>query len=321
MTTQHHFTTKIPPEMAGYRLDKALAELFPDYSRARLQQWIREGLVRVNAAPLRAKDRLQGGEEIVLIAELSEQVRWAAQAIPLEIVYEDTDVIVLNKPAGLVVHPGAGNPDQTLVNALLHYAPELAEIPRAGLIHRIDKDTSGLLAVARSTLAHTQLVAQLQAHRFTREYQAVVYGVLVAGGTIDQPIARHPNQRTRMAVVHNGKPAVTHYRVLQRYRAHTHIRVRLATGRTHQIRVHMAHQRYPLLGDPVYGGRLRFPPQSSEPFKTVLRNFQRQALHAERLGFVHPRSGASMEWSAPVPEDMHVLLTALAADLQQHDAF
>ncbi len=319
MTTQTHFSTKIPPEMAGLRLDKALAELFPDYSRARLQQWIRDGLVRVNSVPLRAKDKVQGGEEIELTADLGDQVEWVAQSLPLDILYEDKDVLIINKPAGLVVHPGAGNPDKTLVNALLHHAPELAQLPRGGIIHRIDKETSGILAVARSPLGYTQLVEQLQARLFVREYHAVVCGVLVAGGKVDEPIARHPSQRTRMAVVHGGKPAVTHYRVAKRYRAHTHIRAKLETGRTHQIRVHMAHARYPLVGDPLYGGRLRLPPQSSEAFKAALRGFHRQALHAERLGFQHPRTGEFVEWSVPMPEDMQQLLAALEQDLKDFE--
>ncbi|OUD12690.1 23S rRNA pseudouridine(1911/1915/1917) synthase RluD [Thioflexithrix psekupsensis] len=315
-TTTSHVTTKIPPEMAGYRLDKALAELLPEYSRARLQQWIRDGHVQVNAEVLRGRDRVRGGEDVVLLAQTEDQVDWTGQSLPLSVLYEDEDVIIVNKPAGLVVHPGAGNPDQTLVNALLHYAPELAQLPRAGIIHRIDKDTSGVLAVARSLLGHTHLVAQLQAHTIVREYQAVVCGVLVSGGTVNLPIARHPTQRVRMAVVRSGKPAVTHYRVIQRYRAHTHIRARLETGRTHQIRVHLSHERYPLLGDPLYGGRLRYPPDSSEVFQKVLHDFQRQALHAERLGFQHPRTGDYMEWVVPLPEDMQQLLTALADDMR-----
>ncbi|BAP55840.1 ribosomal large subunit pseudouridine synthase D [Thioploca ingrica] len=301
--------------MAGYRLDKALAELFPTYSRARLQQWLSEGQVLIDTTPRRrGKEKVQGGEKVQLTAQLEEQVTWQAQSLPLNLLYEDEAILVVNKPAGVVVHPGAGNPDETLVNALLHYAPELAQLPRAGIIHRLDKDTSGILAIARSLPAHTHLVAQLQQHQFKREYQAVVTGVFVAGGTIDAPIGRHPTHRTQMAVVTQGKPAVTHYRIIQRYRAHTHIRVQLETGRTHQIRVHMAYQRYPLVGDKAYGGRLHFPAGSSESLKQTLRTFPRQALHAETLGLVHPHSGQWLQWTVPLPPDMQNLLMELEQD-------
>jgi 23S rRNA pseudouridine1911/1915/1917 synthase len=318
MTKVEYFNTKIPPDMEGYRLDKALAELFPSYSRARLQQWIRDGYVLINAAPWRGKDKVKGGEEVQITAQFEEEVPWQAQVLPLTLLYEDKEVLVVNKPAGLVVHPGAGNQDNTLVNALLHHAPELAQLPRAGIIHRIDKDTSGVLVVARSLPAHTHLVAQLQGHEFMREYRAIVTGVLVAGGTVDAPIGRHPTHRTRMAVVENGKPAITHYRVIQRYRAHTLMRVQLETGRTHQIRVHLAYKRYPLLGDSVYGGRLQIPPDSSDTFRETLRTFSRQALHAERLGLIHPSSGEWMQWEAPLPEDMQNLLVALEKDRREH---
>lgn len=316
MSATAHFNTKIPEELAGARLDKALAELFPDYSRARLQQWIKNGYVLVDDKPCRAKDKLQGGESIAITAELEDEVTWEAEAIPLDIVYEDDDIIVINKPVGLVVHPGAGNQNRTLVNALLHHAPELSQLPRAGIIHRIDKDTSGILVVARSLMAHTHLVEQLQRREFLREYQAIVNGVLIAGGSIDEPIGRHRTQRTHMAVTDTGKPAITHYRVIQRYRSHTHIRVKLETGRTHQIRVHMAHKRYALIGDPVYGQRLHIPSGSSEEFAQTLRSFNRQALHAEHLGLVHPRTQEFMEWSVPVPEDMQNLLAALEEDAE-----
>ncbi|MDD2816623.1 MAG: 23S rRNA pseudouridine(1911/1915/1917) synthase RluD [Thiotrichaceae bacterium] len=320
MTVTTYLNTKIPLTLSGYRLDKALAELFPDYSRARLQQWIREGQVLVNAVPLRAKDKVLGGEDIQIVAESSEEVTWEAQDLPLNILYEDEDVLVINKPAGLVVHPGAGNAHNTLVNALLFHAPELSDVPRAGIIHRLDKDTSGILVVARNLTAHTSLINQQQAREFKREYQAVIMGVLVSGGTVNAPIDRHPNLRTQMAVVEEGRgrPAITHYRVMQRYRAHTLVRVKLETGRTHQIRVHMLYKRHPIVGDPVYGGRFRIPPASSAEFLETLRTFGRQALHAETLGFVHPRTGEMMEWNAPPPEDMQNLLAALAKDLKEH---
>lgn len=319
MTKTQHYNATIPPEMAGSRLDKALAELFPSYSRARLQQWVRDGYVQVNGtAVLRGKDKVKGGEDIQITAQLEEEVSWQAQVLPLTLLYEDDDLLVVNKPADLVVHPGAGNQDNTLVNALLHHAPELAQLPRAGIIHRIDKDTSGLLVVARSLPAHTHLVAQLQNHEFIREYLAIVTGVLVAGGTVEAPIGRHPTHRTRMAVVENGKPAITHYRVIERFRAHTSVRVQLETGRTHQIRVHLAHKRYPVVGDSIYGGRLQIPPNSDETFKETLRTFSRQALHAARLGLIHPISGELMQWEAELPEDMQSLLEALKKDKQQH---
>ncbi len=308
----------IPPEMAGYRLDKALAELCPSYSRGRLQQWIRDGYVLVNKTTSRAKNKVQGGEEIEIATQITKEVVWQAQKLPLNILYEDGDILIINKPAGVVVHPGAGNSSNTLVNALLHHAPELEQVPRAGIIHRIDKDTSGLLVVARSLTAHTNLVRKLQKRKFLREYQAIVNGVMIAGNTVEAPIGRHRIQRLRMAVVENGKPAITHYRIIERYRSHTHIRVKLETGRTHQIRVHMAYKRYPLLGDPVYGGRLHMPPAASESFKNSLKDFKRQALHAASLGFDHPNSGEFMQWTAELPDDMLTLLEELKQDKQEH---
>jgi 23S rRNA pseudouridine1911/1915/1917 synthase len=298
----------IPPEMAGYRLDKALAELCPSYSRGRLQQWIRDGYVLVNQTTSRAKNKVQGGEEIEIATQITTEVAWQAQKLPLNILYEDGDLLIINKAAGIVVHPGAGNPDNTLVNALLYHAPELEQIPRAGIIHRIDKDTSGLLVVARSLTAHADLVQKLQQRKFIRKYEAIVHGVMVAGNTIDAPIGRHPTQRVRMAVVENGKPAITHYRIIERYRNYTHISVKLETGRTHQIRVHMAYKRYPLLGDPVYGGRRIHK----------FENFNRQALHAASLGLDHPNSGEFMQWTAALPDDMLKLLEELKQDKQEH---
>lgn len=315
MTQIQTFNAQIPPEMAGYRLDKALADLFPDYSRARLQQWIRGGHVLVNSISWRAKDKVKGGEDIQITAQLEEEVSWQPQTLPLTLLYEDKDILVVNKPAGLIVHPGAGHQQNTLVNALLNYAPELAQLPRAGIVHRLDKDTSGVLVVARSLPAHKYLVEQLQNRKFLREYKAIVIGALISGSTVDAPIGRHPTQRTRMAVVKKGKTAITHYRVLQRYRVHTFIRVQLETGRTHQIRVHLAHKHYPLVGDSVYGGRLQIPPNSSDTFKEALRTFPRQALHAERLGLTHPISGEMMQWTAPLPDDMQQLLLVLEQDI------
>ena len=304
----------IPDSSAGLRLDQALARLFDDYSRSRLTQWLKAGQVRVDGEIRRARDKVHGGEQVVIEAELEEQTDWQAEALPLDIVFEDEQILVINKPAGQVVHPAAGNPAGTLVNALLHHDPALASIPRAGIVHRLDKDTSGLLVVARTLTAQKSLVAQLQAHSMLREYQAIATGVITAGGTIDAPIGRHPVHRKRMAVTPRGKPAITRYRVIERFRAHTWIRCSLETGRTHQIRVHLAHIRHPLLGDPVYGGRLRLPRDCSEELAEALRRFRRQALHAGRLGLVHPVSGEFLEWQSPLPADMRELIELLRED-------
>ena len=302
------------------RLDQALAELLPAYSRSRLQQWLKTGQLRVDGQICRPRDPVAGGETVSGELALEPQTVAVAQDIPLDIRYQDADLLVLNKPAGLVAHPAAGNRDGTLVNALLHHCPELAALPRAGLVHRLDKDTTGLLVIARSLRAHTALVEQLQARRIERDYLAVVNGVPVAGGTVEASIGRHPVDRQRMAVTSGGKPAVTHYRVLRRFRAHALLRVKLETGRTHQIRVHMAHIRLPLLGDPVYGGRPRLPPGASPRCIEVIQYFRRQALHAERLALIHPVSGERLEWRAEIPADLAELLAALSDDLeQQHE--
>ncbi len=293
------------------RLDQALAELFGEFSRSRLQGWIKEGKILVDGRAMRPRDKLMGGETVALEALLVADERFTPQEIPLTVVHEDASLLVIDKPAGLVVHPAAGNPDGTLLNALLHYAPELALVPRAGIVHRLDKETSGLLVVARTIEAQTALVEQLQAREVTREYDAVITGLISGGGSVDRPIGRHPVDRKRMAVVSGGKPAVTHYRLEERFRAHTYIKVRLETGRTHQIRVHMAYLRHPLVGDPVYGQRIHFPPGCSEELRATLSGFRRQALHAGRLGLIHPESGEYMEWSAALPHDMVELLAAL----------
>ncbi len=308
---------RVPDTLAGKRLDQILAELFSDFSRSRLQQWVKDGAVLVDGRPMRPRDKLFGGEEIVVQAKLEVETAFEPEPIPLQIVYEDEAILVINKPAGLVVHPAAGNWQGTLLNALLHHAPQLATVPRAGIVHRLDKETTGLLVVAKTLESQTALVEQLQARQFTREYDAVVNGVLTGGGTVNEPMGRHPVDRKRMAVVRSGgKPAITHYRVEERFRAHTHIKVRLETGRTHQIRVHMAYLRYPLVGDPVYGGRLRLPPASGERLQQMLRGFSRQALHASRLGLHHPQTGDYMEWQAPMPEDMQRLIAVLREDAQ-----
>ena len=311
-------SSRVPSHMAGLRLDQALARLFPDYSRSRLQQWIRDGCVYVDGSCLRSRDKVRGGEEVTLNPQSEQRQHWQAQAIPLDIVHEDDDLLVVNKPPGLVVHPAAGNPDRTLVNALLHHEPALAQVPRAGLVHRLDKDTSGLLVVAKNLRTHKSLVEQLKERSISREYRALVVGVMIAGDRIEAAVGRDPQHRTRMAVVPSGKPAVSHFRVLERFQAHTYVRVILETGRTHQIRVHMAHVRHPVLGDPLYGGRLRLPPGASPELVEGLRALRRQALHAARLVLAHPGSGKAISWEAPLPEDMAELLRLLRRDKQRH---
>ncbi|MEN8206914.1 MAG: 23S rRNA pseudouridine(1911/1915/1917) synthase RluD [Pseudomonadota bacterium] len=308
----------IPGEMRGRRLDQALAALVSEYSRSRLQQWIRSGYVTIEGRLPQVREKVLGGEIVRIDAVITEQTSCEAEAIPLDIIYEDADLLVINKPAGLVVHPAAGNPAGTLLNALLHYDAEQAGLPRAGIVHRLDKSTSGLMMVARSLTAHKWLVDALQARKVKREYLTVVNSVLTAGGCIDAPIGRHPVDRKRMAVVSGGKEAVTHYRVEERYRAHTLVRVQLETGRTHQIRVHMAYRHFPVVGDPVYGGRLRLPKSADARVIEVLSDFRRQALHATQLSLEHPVSGETMSWYADVPPDMAQLIEVLRSDTRQH---
>jgi 23S rRNA pseudouridine1911/1915/1917 synthase len=319
MAEQLHLEGIISDESGGLRLDQALAQLFSDYSRGQITKWIKAGYVQVNDKVLRPRDSVMGGERVVIDAEIEVvDDTWIAEAINLDIIHEDDDVIILNKSAGMVVHPGAGNHDGTLVNALLHHAPQLEGVPRAGIVHRIDKGTTGLLMIAKNLQAHNSLVNQLQERTVLREYQAISMGVMTAGGTIDEPIGRHPVDRKRQAVTGSGKHAVTHYRVVQRYRAHTHIRCKLETGRTHQIRVHMAHARYPLLGDPVYGGRIRLPKGATEATQTALQGFRRQALHAGLLGFIHPSTKQEVSWQVDMPEDMLDMLAVLAKDQKEN---
>ena len=304
----------IPPDQAGQRLDQALAALLPEHSRSRLKSWIESGEVRVDGAVRRPRDKVGGGESVQVSATLAQETRAAAQPMPLVLVHEDRHLFVVDKPAGLVVHPGAGNPDRTLQNALLALDPALATVPRAGIVHRLDKDTSGLLVVARTLPAHTALVRMLGEREVHREYECICRGVMTAGGTVDAPIDRHPTDRVRMAVREGGREAVTHYRVIKRYRAHTHVRVQLETGRTHQIRVHLAHAGYPIVGDRVYGGRLTLPKGAGEALRQAVRDFPRQALHAARLQFAHPVTGKTVECVSPLPADMLGLLAALSAD-------
>ncbi|CCE22908.1 23S rRNA pseudouridine(1911/1915/1917) synthase RluD [Methylotuvimicrobium alcaliphilum] len=310
-------SAQIPEEMAGMRLDQVLAELFSDYSRSKLQTWLKVGRVVVNGAQLKAKDKVEGGEFIELDAEAEVVLECEAEAIPLDIVYEDESLLIINKPAGLVVHPAVGNWTGTLQNALLNHVPSLETLPRAGIVHRIDKETSGLLMVAKTLPAHNSLVKQLQERSIEREYLAITKGRIIAGATIDEPIGRHPTDRKRYSVRQTGKDAVTHYRVVERFARHSLIRVKLETGRTHQIRVHMAYVHFPLVGDPVYGGRFQLPPDCSEQLEIELRAFKRQALHAEKLGLLHPETQEYCEWIQPLPDDMIRLLAALR-DNEQH---
>ena len=310
---QHQET--VPQACLGKRLDQTIAEMFPDYSRSRLKEWILGGQVKVDGKVItKAREKMFGGELIDINAEIEPEIRFEAQNIPLNIVYEDDDILVINKPAGLVVHPGAGNPDGTVLNALLHHCPQLDIVPRAGIVHRLDKDTTGLMVVAKTIAAQTNLVDALQAREITREYEAVANGIMTAGGIVDEPIGRHSTKRTHMAVSMTGRPSVTHYRVMEKYRLHTRLRLRLETGRTHQIRVHMSYITHPLVGDPVYGGRPRPPKNATPELLEYLRSFKRQALHAAMLELYHPISGELMTWRADLPEDFVKLVSLLKAD-------
>ncbi|MGF9659794.1 23S rRNA pseudouridine(1911/1915/1917) synthase RluD [Pantoea agglomerans] len=318
MAQQVQLTATVSESQLGQRLDQTLAELFPDYSRSRIKEWILDRRVTVNGVMVDTpKEKVLGGELVAIDAEIEEAQRWEPQNLPLDIVYEDEDIIVINKPRDFVVHPGAGNPDGTVLNALLHHYPAIMDVPRAGIVHRLDKDTTGLMVVAKTVPAQTHLVDSLQRREITREYEAVAIGNMTAGGTVEQPISRHSTKRTHMAVHPMGKPAVTHYRIMEHFRAHTRLRLRLETGRTHQIRVHMSHISHPLVGDPLYGGRPRPPKGASEAFITMLRGFDRQALHATMLRLYHPISGIEMEFHAALPQDMVDLIAALKADTEE----
>ncbi|MCU7555781.1 23S rRNA pseudouridine(1911/1915/1917) synthase RluD [Alteromonas sp. ASW11-19] len=305
-TEQAHF---------GYRLDQVLADLFPEYSRSKLKSWIVDGNVRLNGEVVTApRHKILGDEHVTVQAQMEVQITSQPQQIDLDIVYEDDDILIINKPANLVVHPGAGNKDGTVLNALLAHVPNIDTVPRAGIVHRLDKDTTGLMVVAKTVPAQTHLVDQLQRRVMSREYEALAIGTMVAGGVVEAPIGRHATKRTHMAVREFGKPAVTHYRVIEKFRAHTHLRLKLETGRTHQIRVHMAHIKHPLVGDPGYGGRARLPKGASPELVDHLRGFNRQALHAAQLSLNHPTTGEWMTWQAPLPEDMVALIDAVRED-------
>ncbi|WP_435235487.1 23S rRNA pseudouridine(1911/1915/1917) synthase RluD [Psychromonas sp. PT13] len=317
MSQQLHLNAEVTDQQLGFRLDQALASLFSDYSRSRIKEWILADMVKVDGQLVnKPREKVYTGQILEVSAVLEDEVVFKPQDIKLDIVFEDDHILVINKPAGLVVHPGAGNPDGTVLNALLHHYPDIVEVPRAGIVHRLDKDTTGLMVVAKTVPAQTHLVTSLQAHEFTREYEAVAMGCFTAGGRVEAAIGRDRVNRVKMAVATTGggKHAVTHYRVAEKYRAHTRLRLRLETGRTHQIRVHMAHIGHVLVGDPVYGGRPRPPKGAGEKLITTLREFKRQALHATMLRLPHPITGEVMEWHAPVPEDMAKLEQVLRDD-------
>lgn len=316
MTNPIHHEMIMPDHLANMRLDLALSKLLPEYSRTQIQEWIKNACIFVNGKPAKSKTLMKSGEKITINAVLKEKpTLFTSSPIPLNIIHEDNAILIIHKPVGLVVHPGAGNTDNTLLNALLHHAEALKELPRAGIIHRLDKNTSGVLVVAKTRAALTHLSRQLKKRTISRTYQAIVKGLITSGGTIDEPIGRHPVLRKNMAVIDTGKPARTHYRVMERYKAYTRIKIQLETGRTHQIRVHMAHIHHPILGDPTYGGRLQLPKGASPELIDILRQFKHQALHAYELSFIHPITQKIVAYQAPIPEDMQTLIDCLKEDM------
>ena len=318
--TEELLTSTIPENLSGQRLDAALASLFPEYSRSRLTQWVKQGLVELDGKVPRPRDKVYTQQRVtVKVQSIESESEVLPEKIALDIVYEDDDILVVNKPVGMVVHPAAGHWTGTLQNALLFYSDILKTIPRAGIVHRLDKDTSGLLVVAKSLKAHKSLTEQLQARTVHREYEAIVNSVMTAGGTVDQPIKRDARERKRMAIREEGKEAITHYRIKEKFRRHTYIRVFLETGRTHQIRVHMSHIRFPLVGDTLYGSRAIVPKGATEELIEKIHGFKRQALHAVKLGLIHPATGEEMEWSAPMPDDMQAVLDALRTDMKVNE--
>lgn len=309
--------TLIPIAMAGKRLDQVLVSVLPQHSRTRLQSWVRDDYIKVDNKPMSPSARIKGGEQLKICVTLKKQLDIVAEDIPLQIVFEDDELLVINKPAGLVVHPGAGNQRHTLMQALLNYDDQLSQIPRAGIVHRLDKDTTGLLVVARTLHSHTDIVKQLQARTIQRQYIALVTGLVVAGGTIDQAIGRDKKHRTKMAVTEQGRSARTHYRVAKKYKHHTQLKVTLETGRTHQIRVHMTWLKHPIVGDAMYGHNRQLLKGMSESMVKTIQAFPRQALHAHTLSLLHPKSKQTVQWQAPIPQDMCTLITALEQDSQQ----
>ena len=306
-----NFKIIIPPRMSGYRLDAALAEMLPDYSRSKISSWIKAGDVLIEQSKFKPKDKSNGSEIISLNVYEKSYSKWNPENIPLDIVFEDDDIIVINKPYGLVTHPGSGNWTGTLANALLYYDSSLSRLDRAGIVHRLDKNTSGLMVVSKNEKSQKFLVEQLQMHAVEREYSAIVYGHMISGGSIDEPLGRDPKDRVKQSVLSNGKDALTHFRVIDRFKSHTHVKAILETGRTHQIRVHLSYIGHPLIGDPVYGGRVRFPKKASQELKIVLSNFHRHALHSKKLSLSHPVTGKLMSWKAELPDDMKELVNTL----------
>ena len=304
-------TIIIPERMSGNRLDASLSEMLPDHSRSKISAWIKSGDALINQKCFKPKDKSCGNEIVYLTFNQKQTNDWIAEKIPLNVVYEDEDIIVINKQSGLVTHPGAGNWTGTLANALLYYDSDLSKLDRAGIVHRLDKNTSGLMVIARNEKSQKYLVEQLQSHLVEREYSAIVYGHMIAGGTVDEPIGRDPRDRVKQAVLTSGKEARTHYRAIDRFKSHTHVKAILETGRTHQIHVHLSYVGHSLIGDPMYGGRVRFPKKASEELKDALLNFKRQALHSKKLTLIHPISGELMSWKAALPDDMKGLLEVL----------
>lgn len=319
MTERIELEARVPDIPGSRRLDQIAAMLFPDYSRSSLQSWIRSGDLKVDGKVCKPKGKCFGGELLSLTTDVENNDHWQPENIPLDVIHEDEAIAVINKSAGLVVHPGAGNCSGTLLNGLLYRYPDLASVPRAGIVHRLDKDTSGLMVVAKTLSAHADLVSQLQRRSINREYEAVTIGSMTSGGKVEAPVGRNPATRLKMAVIESGKYALTHYRIIDRYPAHTRIRLQLETGRTHQIRVHMAHIGHPLVGDPLYAGRLRLPGTATPELADSLRNLGRQALHARRLGLVHPVSGEYMAWESGLPADLAELLEVLERSRQACD--
>ncbi|NCX94312.1 MAG: 23S rRNA pseudouridine(1911/1915/1917) synthase RluD [Gammaproteobacteria bacterium] len=309
---EQHFL--ISADYAGARVDLAVSALLPDVSRTTIQKWIKSGELTLNGEHVRPKDAVAAGDNIIIHAQIEAAIEDQAEAIALTIVHEDEHVMVINKPAGLVVHPGAGNRTGTLMNALLHHAPTLNLLPRAGIVHRLDKETSGLMVIAKTEAARQGLIRQLKKHEVAREYELVVYGEMISGFTVDAPIGRHPRIRTKMAVIQSelAKEAITHVRVIKRYKGFTHVKAMLETGRTHQIRVHLSYKGYPLVGDSVYGGQVRLPKGATPELITMLRQFPRQALHAKKLSFEHPVTKEHLEFQSELPEDIKALLAVLS---------
>ena len=305
-------TILIPDRMIGSRIDIALSEMLPNFSRSKISALIKSKHILLNEKSFKPKDKILGDEIVTFEQNQDVITKWIPEKIPLDVIFEDNQIIVINKPFGLVTHPGAGNWSGTLANALLYYDPELSKLDRAGIVHRLDKNTSGLMVIAKNPVSQKHLVAQLQSHSIQREYSAIVYGNMISGGTVNEPMGRDPKDRIKQAVRSNGKDAVTHYRVINRFAHHTHVKVILETGRTHQIRVHLSHIGYPLIGDSIYGGRLRFPKKASEELKDALKSFSRQALHSKKLSLIHPETGNSMTWKIELPDDMKVLLDTLS---------